>query len=49
VSRVASQIRAREFTANPKNLRTCQQCPYHQICPSSLTARVAGAGAATVG
>jgi hypothetical protein len=44
VSSTASRIRAREFGPAPlKGLRTCQQCPYHQICPSSLTARgVAG-------
>ena len=22
-----------------KGVKTCQQCPYHQICPSSLTIR----------
>ena len=43
VTATAARIRAREFAANPKGLRTCQQCPYHQICPSSLTARAAGA------
>src|SRR5213594_2330156 len=44
VTATASRIRAREFGPAPaKGLRTCQQCPYHQICPSSLTARgVAG-------
>ena len=45
VTATAARIRAREFAANPKGLRTCQQCPYHQICPSSLTARAAGAAA----
>ena len=44
ITATASRIRAREFGPAPaKGLRTCQQCPYHQICPSSLTARgVAG-------
>jgi len=41
VTSTAAKIRSRDFAPNPKNLRTCQQCPYHQICPSSLTARVA--------
>src|SRR5437867_4300378 len=41
VTGTAARIRAREFAPNPKGLRTCQQCPYHQICPSSLTARAA--------
>jgi ATP-dependent DNA helicase UvrD/PcrA len=49
VSTTAERIRAREFAANPKGLRTCQQCPYHQICPSSLTARGAAATAVPVG
>jgi CRISPR/Cas system-associated exonuclease Cas4 (RecB family) len=49
ISGTASRIRAREFAPNPKGLRTCQQCPYHQICPSSLTARAASASAVPVG
>ena len=49
VSSTAARIRARDFVANPKGLRTCQQCPYHQICPSSLTARVATAAAIVAG
>ena len=48
VTATATRIRAREFAANPKGLRTCQQCPYHQICPSSLTAPTAGAVAVAV-
>ena len=48
ISATAARIRAREFAPNPKGLRTCQQCPYHQICPSSLTARVATAAAVPV-
>jgi len=36
----AARIRARDFTAAPaKGVRTCRECPYHQICPSSLTVR----------
>ena len=49
IAGTASRIRAREFAPNPKGLRTCQQCPYHQICPSSLTARAATASAVPVG
>jgi DNA helicase II / ATP-dependent DNA helicase PcrA len=49
VTGTAARIRAREFAPNPKGLRTCQQCPYHQICPSSLTARVGGAAVVGVG
>src|SRR5207253_3236070 len=45
VSATAGRIRSRDFLPNPKSLRTCQQCPYHQICPSSLTARSATATA----
>ena len=40
VTSVAAKIRAREFTAAPaKGMKTCLECPYHQICPSSLTVR----------
>jgi DNA helicase-2/ATP-dependent DNA helicase PcrA len=40
VSSTAAKIRERAFGAAPiKGVRTCQQCPYHQICPSSLTIR----------
>ncbi len=40
ITSTAQRIRAREFTAAPaKGVRTCRQCPYHQICPSSLTVR----------
>jgi DNA helicase-2/ATP-dependent DNA helicase PcrA len=49
VRSTATRIRAREFAPNPKGLRTCQQCPYHQICPSSLTARAATASAVPAG
>ena len=49
VTGTATRIRAREFAPNPKGLRTCQQCPYHQICPSSLTARAATTAAVPVG
>jgi RecB family exonuclease len=49
VAGTAVRIRAREFAPNPKGLRTCQQCPYHQICPSSLTARAATTSAVPVG
>src|SRR3989442_3652858 len=49
VTSTAAKIRSRDFAPNPKNLRTCQQCPYHQICPSSLTARVATTTAVPVG
>src|SRR5213593_1171640 len=49
ITGTAARIRAREFAPNPKGLRTCQQCPYHQICPSSLTARAATTSAVPVG
>jgi CRISPR/Cas system-associated exonuclease Cas4 (RecB family) len=49
VTGTATRIRSREFAPNPKGLRTCQQCPYHQICPSSLTARAATSSAVPVG
>ena len=49
VTSTAAKIRSRDFAPNPKNLRTCQQCPYHQICPSSLTARIATTTAVPVG
>ncbi len=40
ITSTAARIRAREFTASPaKGVRTCRECPYHQICPSSLTVR----------
>ncbi len=40
VTTVAAKIRRREFAASPaKGIRTCLECAYHQICPSSLTAR----------
>jgi DNA helicase-2/ATP-dependent DNA helicase PcrA len=40
VTTTAAKIRAREFVAQPaKGMKTCLECPYHQICPSSLTAR----------
>jgi ATP-dependent DNA helicase UvrD/PcrA len=40
VTSVAGKIRAREFGAAPaKGVKTCLECAYHQICPSSLTAR----------
>ncbi len=40
VSSTAGKIRERAFAAAPiKGVKTCQQCAYHQICPSSLTVR----------
>jgi CRISPR/Cas system-associated exonuclease Cas4 (RecB family) len=40
VTSTAAKIRERSFAAAPiKGVKTCQQCPYHQICPSSLTIR----------
>ncbi len=40
VTSVATKIRDRAFTAAPaKGIKTCLECAYHQICPSSLTAR----------
>jgi hypothetical protein len=40
VSTTAAKIRERAFAAAPiKGVKTCQQCAYHQICPSSLTVR----------
>jgi DNA helicase-2/ATP-dependent DNA helicase PcrA len=40
VTSTAAKIRDRAFAAAPiKGVKTCQQCPYHQICPSSLTIR----------
>jgi DNA helicase-2/ATP-dependent DNA helicase PcrA len=40
VTSTAAKIRAREFGAAPaKGVKTCLECAYHQICPSSLTAR----------
>jgi ATP-dependent exoDNAse (exonuclease V) beta subunit len=40
VSSTAAKIRARDFTAAPaKGIKTCFECAYHQICPSSLTVR----------
>jgi ATP-dependent DNA helicase UvrD/PcrA len=40
VSSTAAKIRAREFGPAPaKGVKTCLECAYHQICPSSLTVR----------
>jgi DNA helicase-2/ATP-dependent DNA helicase PcrA len=40
VTTTAAKIRAREFAAAPaKGMKTCLECAYHQICPSSLTVR----------
>ena len=40
VSSTAAKIRSRDFGAAPaKGIKTCFECAYHQICPSSLTAR----------
>ena len=40
ITSTASRIRERDFNANPaKGVRTCRECPYHQICPESLTVR----------
>jgi hypothetical protein len=40
VTSTAAKIRDRAFGAAPiKGVKTCQQCAYHQICPSSLTIR----------
>ncbi|HET7700117.1 MAG TPA: ATP-dependent DNA helicase [Candidatus Limnocylindria bacterium] len=40
VTSTAARIRSRDFAPNPaKGVRTCQECAYHQICPSSLTIR----------
>jgi CRISPR/Cas system-associated exonuclease Cas4 (RecB family) len=40
ITSTASRIRERDFAPNPaKGVRTCRECPYHQICPSSLTVR----------
>jgi DNA helicase-2/ATP-dependent DNA helicase PcrA len=40
VTSVAARIRERAFGAAPaKGVKTCQECAYHQICPSSLTVR----------
>jgi len=40
VTSTAAKIRQREFGAAPaKGVKTCLECAYHQICPSSLTAR----------
>jgi CRISPR/Cas system-associated exonuclease Cas4 (RecB family) len=40
ITSTAARIRARDFAPAPaKGLRTCEACPYHQICPSSLTIR----------
>jgi DNA helicase-2/ATP-dependent DNA helicase PcrA len=40
VTSAAARIRARDFAPAPiKGVKTCQECPYHQICPSSLTVR----------
>ena len=40
VTSTAARIRSHDFAAAPaKGVRTCRECPYHQICPSSLTVR----------
>jgi DNA helicase-2/ATP-dependent DNA helicase PcrA len=40
IGSTASRIRERDFQANPaRGVRTCRECAYHQICPSSLTIR----------
>ena len=40
ITSTAARIRDRDFAPNPaKGVRTCRECPYHQICPSSLTVR----------
>ena len=40
VTTTAAKIRARDFAPAPlKGVKTCEQCAYHQICPSSLTIR----------
>ena len=40
VTTTAAKIQARDFAAAPaKGVKTCVECPYHQICPSSLTVR----------
>jgi len=40
VTSTAGKIRDRAFAPAPiKGVKTCQQCAYHQICPSSLTVR----------
>ena len=40
ITSVAAKIRDRAFAAAPaKGVKTCQECAYHQICPSSLTVR----------
>ena len=40
VTSTAAKIRSRDFSPAPaKGVRTCRECPYHQICPSSLTVR----------
>ncbi|TMB80632.1 MAG: ATP-dependent helicase [Chloroflexi bacterium] len=40
VTSTAAKIRARDFAPAPvKGIKTCFECAYHQICPSSLTVR----------
>ena len=40
VTSTAAKIRSRDFTPAPvKGIKTCFECAYHQICPSSLTVR----------
>jgi len=40
ITSTAAKIRARAFGAAPaKGVKTCVECAYHQICPSSLTVR----------
>jgi len=48
IASAAVRIRAKEFAASPaKGRRTCEQCAYQMICPSSLTLR--GVAGTTVG
>jgi DNA helicase-2/ATP-dependent DNA helicase PcrA len=40
ISSTAAKIRTRDFTPAPaRGIKTCLECAYHQICPSSLTVR----------
>ena len=40
ITSTAGKIRSRAFGAAPaKGVKTCAECAYHQICPSSLTIR----------
>ncbi|MSQ37488.1 MAG: ATP-dependent helicase [Chloroflexi bacterium] len=48
IKSASDRIRQKEFGANPsKGRRTCEQCSYQAICPSSLTLR--GVAGTTVG